>query len=410
MFRMKLRWKTACRTMVSLLVLAGLVPGSANAGWSASDDEANRQRMMSSMRQQAAYNDRASFERSRTSDYRSQSNPAPGYTGSQSSSGGGVAPPASSTPADTGPQSVVASYTFVIYKKETETQTIARIRSEAEGGDMLSQFNLGRILYTGYAIRRDDVEARKWFRAAAGQGHVPSQAQYGMMAVNAQGGPADRVEGMASLKKASDAGDSYAMALLGFFTVQDHMLEDKPQLDEAIALLEKAAANGEVIAQATLGRIVYYLGVGTPVNAEKAIAYLKLAAAAGDPGSMDDLGEMYLGGTSGMLQNTTEGLRLVKASADAGFPRAQYVYGLLRLQGRMVAKDEAEGVSYVRRAAEAGNLDAQFIYADCLYFGTGTAKNIREAAGWYQKAAAQGHVQSIEILKEPEIVAALQQT
>jgi TPR repeat protein len=214
---------------------------------------------------------------------------------------------------------------------------------------------------------------------------------------------------MASLKTASDAGDSYAMALFGFFTLQDHMLEEKPQLDDTIVLLEKAAAKGEVIAQATLGRIVYYLGVGTPVNAEKAIHYLKLAAAAGDAGSMDDLGEIYLGGTSGMPQNTAEGLRLVKASADAGFPRAQYIYGLLRLQGQMVAKDEAEGLKYVRLAAEGGNADAQFIYADCLYFGTGTPKNLREAARWYQKAAAQGHVQSIEILKEPEIVAALQQ-
>lgn len=406
---MKPRWNSAWRIVVSLLVLAGLVPNAAHAGWSASDDEANRQRMMSSMRQQAAYNDRASFERSRTPDYRSQSNPSPGYTGTTGSSGGGPAAPSGSTPAKTGPQSVVASYTFVIFKKETEAQTIARIRGEAEAGDMLSQFNLGRILYTGYAVARDDVQARKWFRAAARQGHVPSQAQYGMMAVNAQGGAADRADGMAHLKTAAEAGDSYAMALFGFFTLQDHMLDDKPQLDDTIALLEKAAARGEVIAQASLGRIVYYLGVGTPVNAEKAIHFLKLAAAAGDPGSLNDLGEMYLGATSGMPQNTAEGLRLVKASADAGFPRAQYVYGLLRLQGRMVTKDEAEGVRYVRLAAEGGNVDAQFIYGDCLYFGTGTAKNLGEAARWYQKAAAQGHAQSIEILKEPEIIAALQQ-
>ena len=215
---------------------------------------------------------------------------------------------------------------------------------------------------------------------------------------------------MGYLKKASDAGDSYAMALFGFFTLQDHMLEEKPQLDDTIRLLEAAADRGEVIAQATLGRIVYYLGVGAPVNAEKAVRYLKLAAAQGDAGSMDDLGELYLGGSNGVTQDTTEGLRLVKASADGGFPRAQYVYGLLLLQGQMVAKNEAEGLKYMRRAAESGHADAQFLYADCLYFGTGTTKNVREAALWYQKAAAQGHAQSIEILKEPEIIAALQQT
>jgi TPR repeat protein len=383
----------------------------AHAGWSAADDEANRQRMMNSMRQQDAYNDRKSFERSMQQNaYQSSGSSSSSSYGSSGSSGGYSGPVNPTQPIEQGPQSVVASYTFVVYKRETEAQTIERIRKEAEGGEMLSQFNLARIYYTGYGVARSDAEARKWFKAAAAQGHVPSQAQYGMMAVNAQGGPADHAGGMASLKQASDAGDSYAMALFGFFTLQDHMLEEQPQLDDTIRLLEVAADRGEVIAQATLGRIVYYLGVGTPVNAEKAIKYLRLAAAQGDPGAMDDLGELYLGGTNGVTQDTTEGLRLVKASADSGFTRAQYIYGLLLLQGQMTAKNEAEGLTYMRKAAENGHAEAQFLYADCLYFGTGTAKNIREAALWYQKAARQGHVQSIEILKEPEIVAALQQT
>ncbi|ESQ87172.1 hypothetical protein ABAC460_20590 [Asticcacaulis sp. AC460] len=392
-------------------LLAMLVAVPAHAEWSAANDEANRQRIMSSMRQQDAYNDRASFERSMQANR---------YTGSStssstsSSSGSSASPytgsaPGTSVPVDNGPQSVVATRTFVIYKQETEAQTIARIRKEAEAGEMLSQFNLGRIYYTGYGVTRDDAQARKWFGAAAKQGHIPSMAQYGMMLVNAQGGPADRAGGMTYLKQAADKGDSYAQALWGFFEFDDHKADENPQIDDAIAMLETAADQGELIAQLTLGRIIYYLGVGATVDQVKAAKYLRLAVDQGDTSAMGDLGEYYMAGLGGVEKDTTEGLRLIKASADGGNHRAQYLYGLMLLQGQLVAKDEATGQRYMKMAAEGGNVEAEYLYGDCLYFGLGTEKNVVESARWYQRAANHGHTQSIEIMKEPEMIEAAKQ-
>lgn len=107
--------------------------------------------------------------------------------------------------------------------KETEQQTIARIQSEAQAGDVQSQFNLGRILFTGYGVARDDTGARRSFGAAAKQGHSQAQAQaqtqYGAMLYNGQGGPADRAEGLNFVRKACDQGEAYAKALQGFFSL-----------------------------------------------------------------------------------------------------------------------------------------------------------------------------------------------
>ncbi|ESQ79986.1 tetratricopeptide repeat protein [Asticcacaulis sp. YBE204] len=401
------------KALVAAASLLALMPVTAYAAWGAADDEANRQRMMNSMRQQQADNDRRSFERQQQQQQsmynKNLERPSGGGSSSSggSSSGGAFNSYQREDPVDTGPQSVVKSYRFVIYVKETEAQTIARLEKEATSGNMLSQFNLGRIYYTGYATTRDDAKARKWFGAAAKQGHIPSAAQYGMMNMNAQGGPADRAEGMKYLKIATDKGDTYAMSLYGFFLLDERKFEEGLRMPEAVALLTRAADGGEVIAQAALGRFVYYLGVGAPLDADLAVKYLKLAAENGDPGSMDDLGELYMGGSNGLVkQNTKEGLRLIKASADGGFARAQYIYGLMLLQGKLVPLDAPTGLSYVKKAAENGHADGQYIYADCLYFGTGTAKNVVESARWYGKAAAQGHKESIEIMKEPEMIEA----
>ena len=105
--------------------------------------------------------------------------------------------------------------------KETEQQTIARIQSEAQACDVQSQFNLGRILFTGYGVARDDTGARRSFGAAAKQGHSQAQAQtqYGAMLYNGQGGPADRAEGLNFVRKACDQGEAYAKALQGFFSL-----------------------------------------------------------------------------------------------------------------------------------------------------------------------------------------------
>ena len=397
------------------LGLAVLIPAVAHADWNEANDEANRQRMMSEMRDNAAAADRANEEsqRRQQQSYDNRSSASVGSSpGGSGGSGGGYTPYAHH---DSGPASIVASYTFKVYTRETQAQTIARISREAEAGQMQSQFNLGRIYYAGYGdTQRDDALARKWFGLAAGNGHVPAEAQYGAMLREGRGGPVDEAAGLAHLKHAADQGDHYGEALYAFLTLSavSKIDNDKPH-PELVAMLEKAADAGEVVAQNYLGRVVYLYAIGAPHDRAKVIRYLQMAAAQNDPSSMFDLGQYYYAG-SGVEKDPAKGLDLIRRSSELGYGDAEafyafggyvkgqfgvardvdaavrslkssvlhgsadgaYYLGLLSEDGLGMAKDPATTVGYYRKAAEGKSADGMARYGICLIRGFGVGADV----------------------------------
>lgn len=166
-------------------------------------DEANRQNMMAEMRASAAASDRANFESQQrlqdNADRNSRSvGSSSGYGSSSSGTGGSsYASPSAAPRASTGPRSIVATYTFTMYRQETPAALAARLEREAAGGNTLSAFNLGRVYYTGFdGVPRADAAARRWFLTAAKAGHPGAEAQAGQMLYNGIGGPADRTSAM----------------------------------------------------------------------------------------------------------------------------------------------------------------------------------------------------------------------
>ncbi len=379
--------KIHLRRWGAALLVGCLIPASAHADWNQANDEANRQRMMSEMRANAAAADRANEESQRRQQaaYDSQRNSSSSSSGSSSSSssGGGYTPYQA---APEGPHSVVSTYTFTIHKQESESQTLARIQSEAQAGQVQSQFNLGRIYFTGYGLPHDEAKARQWFGAAADQGHAGAQAQYGIMLYHGQGGPADKERGLAYMQKAAEQGDVHGEAVYGALALKIS-IDPQPVL---VNYLIKAADQGDVVAQNALGRVVYYMGVGAPFDDAKALKYLKLAAAQHDPSSMEDLGVRLLAGQT-LPKDEARGLALVKASAEAGFPEAQSQYGFMQIQGLYgVTQDVPGGIRMLRGADESGNPLGTYYLGTMYEFGTGVPKDINTAVSFYKKAAEAG--------------------
>ena len=54
-------------------------------------------------------------------------------------------------------------------------------RMAAENGHVKAQYNLGVIYYKGQGIEQDYNEAIKWYRKAAEQGYTQSQTILGLM-------------------------------------------------------------------------------------------------------------------------------------------------------------------------------------------------------------------------------------
>ena len=164
--------------------------------------------------------------------------------------------------------------------------------------------------------------------------------------------------------------------------------------------LEKAAKNGDVEAQFTVGN-AYLTGDGVKQNLKKATQWLFMAAQAGQADAIKTLCTYY-----------SDALEQVAAAgnADAQFALANFyetgngvaqnqakaleLYGSAAAQGIAEAKPKVLG-SYnagIVTLADAGDIDAATQVADYLFNGTGGAtKDEAAAANYYAKAYMAGN-------------------
>ena len=384
------------------------VAPAARADWNAANDEANRQRMMNDMRATAAYNDRVNSEAlNRSTGYSYGSTGGSGRGTSESGSGSGYAyQPYVYKPS--GPKSIVATYEFKVYVRETEAQTLARLQSEAEGGNAQSQYNLGRVYYTGYGVPVSLELARRWFCQAAAGDHPPAAAQCAAMMYNGQAGPVDKAGALAMLRDASGKGEPYAMALFGFFAIDEaNARRDSSPQPEAIAYLQKAADKGQAIAQGTLGSIIYFYGTfGARQDVPRAVGYLRQCAAQSLPTCMSLMGMILVSGQNGVAKDPGQGVRLLKAAAAAGQADAAGALAMVMSGDGFGMRDDDAAVIYAQQAAKGGDVQAQVLLAKLYYFGQGTPKDLVQAARWFRAAAAQGNAEAADALKEADVAEA----
>ncbi len=122
-------------------------------------------------------------------------------------------------------------------------------RTAAERGDADAQYNIGQIYKLGRGVPVDMVEAEKWYRLAALQGHDLGEANYGMM------------------------------------------LFENGKREAAVPWLERAVANGEARAEYLLG-VMLFNGDGVAKNWVRAYALMLRAAAGGLDAATRTLGQM----------------------------------------------------------------------------------------------------------------------
>jgi len=117
---------------------------------------------------------------------------------------------------------------------------------------------------------------------------------------------------------------------------------------------KKAAQNGNLDAQLTMGNALRSGLNGVSKNLIEARCWFEAAAAQGSPEALDFLGSMYEQGQGGL---------------NADFAKA---------------------ATYYRLAASKGVVTAQESLAEMLQFGKGITKDIIEACVWYRKAEEAG--------------------
>ena len=112
-------------------------------------------------------------------------------------------------------------------------------------------------------------------------------------------------------------------------------------VDRAFAAARVSASAGDVVAQFSLGAMLYYGGNDTA----QAIGWFRQAAAQGYPSAEFQMGQLYDFGF-GVVQDDREALGWYRKAADHGNPAGQRMVGDFYRKGRGVEADAAEAVRW----------------------------------------------------------------
>lgn len=201
-----------------------------------------------------------------------------------------------------------------------EAAALARLRSEAESGDVPSQEALMDVYRTGAGVARDEAEAFRWARRAAEAGNARAQHALGAMYELGRGTPVD------------------AARALEWYTKADG---------------QNVAASANSIGA------LHYRGLGVKQDAAEAVRWFRKAAEAGDgPGALNLAGRLLAG--EGVAADTVEARRwLEKAAATPGTDDerlavvavAKYTLGTIYEEGNGVEKDLVKALNLYGEAA-----------------------------------------------------------
>ena len=175
----------------------------------------------------------------------------------------------------------------------------------------------------------------------------------------------------------------------------DEIVEQSAEaLDKAgeawLAALEQSAEDGNVAAQAKLGRvykqgfiIVTNRAMKVPKDYGRALTLCQKAAEQGYPSALHTLGAMYYYGL-GVPRNYTEAFKWYLKAAVRGFWPAQADLGFMYSNGRGVLQDFVKAYAWLNLAAAAGDLDD-----DNLEVSVSERDRVREEMTPAQVAEAQ---------------------
>ena len=155
-------------------------------------------------------------------------------------------------------------------------------------------------------------------------------------------------------------------------------------VDRALAAGRAKASAGDVVAQFSLGAMLYY---GTEDTAQ-AVEWFRQAAAQQYAPAEFQMGQLYDFGF-GVGQNDATALSWYRKAAEHGSAAGQRAVGEFYRKGRAVAADPAEAARWYRQAADGDDLRAQYELGQLYFTGSGVSRDYVSAYMWFTIAAGQ---------------------
>ncbi len=236
------------------------------------------------------------------------------------------------------------------YYQTALKEAMRRIAANPKDGPAMTL--IGEIYKEGVSVRRDPVEAARWYKLAADVGDRQAQFSLGLMLlIGAPGVEKDR------------AG--------------------------AAALFEKAAAQGHAGALYNLGVMAIEGDGKSSPDFTKAADFFRRSAEAGDDDGAYSYGVLLRDGR-GVPLDIAAAAHWLKRAADGGIIAGEVEYAIMLFNGIGVDKDEAGAAKLFLKAAAKNNPIAQNRLAHLYATGRGVPKDVVRAAAWHRFAKAAG--------------------
>jgi TPR repeat protein len=158
----------------------------------------------------------------------------------------------------------------------------------------------------------------------------------------------------------------------------------RQDVEGALAAARVRALAGDVVAQFSLGSVLYY---GSTETAQ-AVEWFRKAAAQDYAPAEFQMGQLYDFGF-GVGQSDVDALAWYRKAAQHGSAAAQRTMGDFYRKGRAVAADAVEAARWYHLAADGDDIRAQYQLADAYLTGNGVTRDYVSAYVWFALAAGQ---------------------
>ncbi|WP_116364770.1 serine/threonine-protein kinase [Parahaliea mediterranea] len=169
------------------------------------------------------------------------------------------------------------------FKRGQSPEAFAALRQRAIAGDNRAQLIVSELYDTGWGVAEDPAQALQFARQAAASGNAFARYHYAMLQLAQARNDEQRREALGALQASADAGFYLAQTVLGNERLEGRMLGR--DIDDGLALLSRAAEQGDRNALFNLARILDGGLYGQPADPGRARDFFRQAAALGHPGA-----------------------------------------------------------------------------------------------------------------------------
>ena len=262
-------------------------------------------------------------------------------------------------------------------KKPDFKEAFRLFSGEAEEGNALAMFDLGRMYADGLGREADPAKAHEWY----------GKALTAFVAAEQCAEERQRPYLQYRIGKMYAAGLGYELPV-----VPDEEGGDGKAVrdyEKAVAWLEKAAEAEHASAQYALAN-VYLAGEAVAKDVTKATELFTRAAKQGHDYAAYQLGKQFLQGEE-TEKDVEAAIKWLKQSAAANNQYAQYSLGKLYLDGEKVEKDIRTAITYLKKSAAQNNAFAEYRLGRFYLLGEDVEADVKEAVQWLEQSASQGN-------------------